>query len=305
MKKTVIHLQLAVCIWLNLAFPCLCLEYASNINSFESIVSDNSESIPDDLTQITSPTILPASNLEQQPTVRPQLEVQPQTPLPSSAGTVTPRYFGDVAQGLPGFEHRVNAWALNNDKIYGEEAKFRATTDSGNLLGRSPAAIGVGTQRRTPVVNEPRVRGSRIGQLAASGSYWIPARIDLDTPLSKLDSNLIDNITVIKGPYSVRDGPGVSFIDVDLIHSPRYANGFEIHGETEGDYKTNGQQWHARQDIWGGSSDWGFRVGYGHRGGNDYISGNDEPMAAGYNSGDLFCAFGYDPSPEIQWNLTI
>ena len=186
----------------------------------------------------------------------------------------------------------------SNDRVYGGESKFRPTSDAGNLLGQSPLAIGVGTQRRTPVVNEPRVRASRIGQLAASGSYWIPARIDLDTALSKLDSKLIGDINVIKGPYSVRDGPGLEFIDVNLINSPRYENGFEAHGSTEGDYQTNGQRWHARQDVWGGNAGWGFRVGYGHRGGNDYLAGNGEPMAAGYNSGDVFCAFGYDPSPD-------
>jgi iron complex outermembrane recepter protein len=298
MKRTFIHLHYALCIWLYLAFPCLCTEHAANIGSVESAISDDSKSKPDDPAQMSSQTNLPASYLQQQPTLRPQLEVQPQTQLPPASGTVNPRYFGDVTQGLPGFERRVSQWALSSDTISGEEGKFRATTDAGNLLGQSPDAIGVGTQRRTPVVNEPRVRGSRIGQLAASGSYWIPARMDLDTALSKLDSSLIDQITVIKGPYSVRDGPGVSFLDVDLIHSPRYADGFEIHGESEGDYKTNGQQWHARQDILGGSNDWGFRVGYGHRAGNDYVSGSDESMATKYNSGDVFCAFGYDPSPN-------
>ena len=36
-----------------------------------------------------------------------------------------------------------------------------------------------------------------MGQLAASGSYWIPARIDLDTLLSKIDSRIVDDVIVI------------------------------------------------------------------------------------------------------------
>jgi iron complex outermembrane recepter protein len=242
--------------------------------------------------------VLPATNLEQQDPLRRRPEVQPETRLPQTAETIAPRYFGDVASGLPNLERRIKESLASNDRVYGGESKIRPATDAGNLLGQSPLAIGVGAQRRTPVVNEPRVRASRIGQLAASGSYWIPARIDLDTALSKLDSNLIGDITVVKGPYSVRNGPGLEFIDVNLINTPRFENGFEAHGSTIGDFHTNGQQWHARQDVWGGNAGWGFRAGYGHRGGNDYLSGNGEPMAAGYDSGDAFFAFGYDPSPD-------
>jgi hypothetical protein len=241
--------------------------------------------------------ILPA-NLEQQEPVLRRPEWQPETRLPESAVAIAPRYFGDVAMGLPSLERRVVESMAGYNLASGGEAKIRPATDAGNLLGQSPTVLGVGTQRRSPIVNEPRIRASRIGQLAASGSHWIPARIDLDTSMSKLDSNLISNVGVVKGPFSVRNGPGLRFIEADLIHSPRYADGFETHGSTEGDYRTNGQQWHARQDVWGGNAGWGFRLGYGHRGGNDYLAGNRDPMAAGYDSGDVFAAFGYDPSPD-------
>lgn len=78
------------------------------------------------------------------------------------------------------------------------EAITRVTTDAGNLLGKSPSVLSVETQRRNPIVTDPRVRGSRVGALAASGSYWVPARIDLDTVLRKIDSRDINRVTVIK-----------------------------------------------------------------------------------------------------------
>ena len=90
---------------------------------------------------------------------------------------------------------------------------------------QSLAAPGVKAQQRTPITTDPRVRGSRSGRTLASGSYWAPARDDLDTMLSKIDSRLIQNVVVIQGPYAARYGPGFDFIDFQLLESPRYDDG--------------------------------------------------------------------------------
>jgi len=82
-----------------------------------------------------------------------------------------------------------------------------AASESGELFSGSRSALGVTTQKRNPIISEPRIRGSRIGQLGASGSYWLPARIDLDTAVSKLDSKQLESVSIVKGPYAVRYGP--------------------------------------------------------------------------------------------------
>jgi outer membrane receptor protein involved in Fe transport len=212
---------------------------------------------------------------------------------PQAARQVSANLFGEVGQSLLSLQRRVGA-APNADIVFGLEAGTRVTTDAGSLLGKSPSILGVGVQRRTPIVSDPRIRGSRVGQLAASGSYWLPARIDLDTILSKIDSRIIDDITVIKGPYSARYGPGFDFVDVQLAQSPRYENGFQSHGSTSVDYQVNGQQWYGRQSLWGGGSDWGFRTGYGHRTGNDYVSGDGTEIPSSYKSRDIDLALGAD-----------
>ena len=184
--------------------------------------------------------------------------------------------------------------ARHSDVISGSEAKIRASTDAGSLLGKSPTALGVGVQKRNPIVTDTRVRGSRVGQLLASGSYWVPARMDLDTMLSKIDSRIIDEMIVIKGPYSSRHGPGLNFVDVTLLPSPRFANGYESHGRSSLDYKTNGKQWYGRQTALAGSDNWGMRVGYGHRTGNDYSTGDGDLVASSYKSRDVDVALGFD-----------
>ncbi len=190
------------------------------------------------------------------------------------------------------------------DLILGAEAKTRQATDAGSLLGKSPVALGVDAQRRTPIMTDIRVRGSRVGALLASGSHWVPARMDLDTMLSKIDSRVIGNVTVIKGPYASRYGPGFDFVDVQLLEVPRYQGEAEMHGTSSIDYNTNGEQWYGRQVVWGGDDRSGFRVGYGHSTGNDYVSGDGRGIPSSYKSRDIDIALGRDLSDnqKVEFN---
>ena len=208
--------------------------------------------------------------------------------------------FGSTSSGSGESGGRRN---LGVDVVRGTEAVTRASSDGGSLLGKSNATNGVTAQRRTPVITDLRIRGARSGQILASGSYYAPARVDLDTMLSKFDSRMIDTITVIKGPYSVRNGPGFKFLDVDLMGSPRYADGFQSDSTTGLQYLTNGEQWYGRQSVQAGASDWGVRFDYGHRTGSNYEAGRafgttggfvSRELPSSYNSRYMNFAYGKD-----------
>lgn len=189
---------------------------------------------------------------------------------------------------------RARAFSPNTSVVFGQESRIRATTDAGNLLGKSNATIGVNATPRSPIITGTSAQGSTVGQMLASGSYWFPARQDLDTILSKIDSRNIEDIVVIKGPYTSTLGPGFQFIDVELKHAPRYANGPEAHGSSGFEYKSNGDQWYGRQALWGGDYNWGYHMSYGHRVGNDYKTGNGQQVPSGYNSRDFHFVLGGD-----------
>jgi outer membrane receptor protein involved in Fe transport len=248
------------------------------------------------------PQFKPASTTLQDQPIAPAAPpaAPPPVPTPTAAVQFVESVFGspDVRSSLVSEYRRYLLEGMDTELVLGSESVFRATTDGGNLLGKSLFSPGVRVQQRTPVVTDPRVRGSRTGRLLASGSYWIPAREDLDTMLSKVDSRIIQDVIVLKGPYSVRYGPGFNFIDFQLLDSPRYRCGFQTDGASSVEYKTNGEQWYGRQTFWGGSSDWGFRVGYGHRTGNDYRTGAGFKLPTSYNSRDWDVALGFDLSPD-------
>ena len=218
-----------------------------------------------------------------------QIDATQPTALPSTAQ----RANAQLLSGLGGLSGTVAGLdPAGYDIASRSEAVLRATTDTGDLLGTSPTVLNLGVQRRNPIVNDPRVRGSRVGSLAASGSYWVPARIDLDTAISKIDSRVIDEVVVIPGPYSALYGPGFEIIDVQLASAPRFGEVFETHGASSVDYKTNGEQWYGRQSVWGGDEVWGFRGSYGHRTGNDYRSGDGTLIPSSYKSRDVDFAAG-------------
>ena len=235
----------------------------------------------------------------QQPPTAPALELP--APLPSAASEFSTSLFASSESARSQLSSvRKERLRAGSDVISGGESRSRQTSDAGSLLRKSSTALGVGTQRRNPIVSDPRVRGSRVGQLAASGSHWVPARIDLDTMLNKLDSRIIDDIIVVKGPYSALYGPDLRFIDVELLASPRFEDGWQLGGSTSLNYQTNGEQWYGRQTFEGGENDWGFRVGYGHKTGNDYESGNGTDIPASYQSRDVDFALGYDLTQGIK-----
>ncbi len=167
---------------------------------------------------------------------------------PSVQATDSARALASSVFTSPGVEQslvrqaKLGTAGFGVDYVQGEEGFSNVSTDVGSLLGKSNQALGVGTQKRTQIVNDPRLRSSRIGSLAASGSHWVPARVDLDTVLSKIDSRQVSDVVIIPGPYSSLYGPGFQFVDFELARAPRYKDGYETHGRSSVDYKSNGDQ---------------------------------------------------------------
>jgi iron complex outermembrane recepter protein len=307
-KKSGYHDRLTVVFCWTLVLPLLATTPFLSATETAAVtvrISDDpsAELVPEDRSQLPGwflpddgLTIDEASFQEQPLRTVPRVAPAP-TRLPTAADELTTDLFGSglgVRRSVLPEDRWTQAVGIGGDLIRMQEAVVRSTTDTGSLLGESPSAVGLGLQRRNPIVNDPRIRGSRIGRLPASGSYWVPARMDLDTMVSKIDSRLVQDVLTINGPYAVRYGPGFSFVDLALLPTPRFDDGFQLEGMTGFDFKANGEQFYGRQMFSGGAGDWGFRAGYGHRTGNDYTMGNGQSIASSYNSRDVDLALGHD-----------
>jgi iron complex outermembrane receptor protein len=197
----------------------------------------------------------------------------------------------------------------NASIVGGGQNELMGTNDAGQLLQYASSVETVEVQRRSPVSFDPRVRGFHVGQVYAAydGANFFPVRQDLDTILSKFDPSLIDAIVVVPGPYSVRYGPGFSFIDVIGVKTPRYCNGPEAHSALGMTYHQNGEQLYGRATAMGGGADYGYIFNYGNRNGSDYQSGSpDIDIPSTYHNRNYLGQFGFDLSPddslEVRYN---
>lgn len=254
----------------------------------------------------TSP-LRQASLLQPTPFMRTQT-VSPQ-PLAASTAptTLTQQLFGpsstlnrSVLRGA-----RSGVASFSADVVSGAEAAPTVSTDLGSLLRKSPGSLSVKTQKRTPIVNDSRVRSSRVGSLAASGSHWVPAREDLDTALSKIDSRLVNDVIIVPGPYSSVYGPGFHFVDFELLQSPRYSGGNQTHGRSSFDHQANGNQWLAQQSLWSGGENWGIRGNYSHRLGSNYEDGDGRSVPSSYESREFTMSLGWDLGGDRSIELSL
>lgn len=273
---------------------------------------------------------VPANGVRFDPFVRPVQEVVPQQPpTPTEAGAqpggsgllgnqqlpsdlqqaLTPQApASDGSAANPSISAPISGTGASPERIAeaagpaatgvagGAQTQFLGTSDAGDLLTRADSALGVERQFRSPIATDIRIRGYRLGQVQtyADDQFWFPARNDLDTFLSKIDSGLIQDVIILKGPYTARFGPGFAFIDIATAATPRYKEGFEAHGRTASIYRDNGQQFYARQSIFAGAENWGTRVSYGQRTGNDYLDGAGVEIPGSYNARDVEFAYGFD-----------
>ncbi len=256
----------------------------SRFESLEQSMTDNDPTAADD----DEFKVVPAAAW--QPPLMPAPRLQNNVPLPAAAAEVARR------------RNFASSRETARTTLKPRESTARGTTDAADMLRKSPSAISTGVQRRSPIVNDPRVQGSRVGQLPTVGSYWLPARIDLDTVLSKFDSRILEEFSIIPGPFSASHGPGFHFMETRLRDASRFDDGQETHAASTLEYQANGAQWHGRQELWTGDENWGVRAGYSQRGGDDYQSGNGSRIPSGYQSGtgDFAAGFNLDSDSRID-----
>ena len=171
--------------------------------------------------------------------------------------------------------------------------------DTTQLTRDSSTAGTVSGTRRAQVSIQPVIRGFHQQQIYGQyqGANFTPVRFDLDSMLGSIDPGIIDNLIVIPGPYGVKYGPGLAFIDIVPTPTPRY-DVPEWHSRTQTNFQSNGQQWYGRETIYGGGEFYGMRATYGHKIGNDYVSGDGTTIPASYNVRDADISLSVDLTPD-------
>lgn len=167
------------------------------------------------------------------------------------------------------------------------------------LTQNSREATSSSRVRRSQVAMQPNIRGLQQQSIFAQyqGAQFVPVRYDLDSILTSIDPGIIENLVIIPGPYGVKYGPGLAFIDLEAAALPR-SDAFEWDSRTSMLYRSNGGQFYGRETVTVSGADYGTRFSYGHKTGSDYLSGNHTQIPASYNVLDVNVAVAFDLTPE-------
>ena len=128
---------------------------------------------------------------------------------------------------------------------------------TGELVQELPSV----TNRRISGINvNSQVRGYNSAQLNASANGMTERKTveDLDSLYSQVDPGVVQDMTVIDGPYTSLYGPGFAFLVGNLDSPPRYKNGPNAHFSTSSNYDSNGQALYTRENVLAGAENWGM-----------------------------------------------
>ncbi|WP_419193539.1 TonB-dependent receptor [Kolteria novifilia] len=166
-----------------------------------------------------------------------------------------------------------------------------APASTGDLLER---AISISVQRTSPTYVDARVRAFNPRQTVAAvdGMPELKTRIDIDTIMSQIPPGLVDNLTVVDGPYTSLYGPGFAFIVAELTPLQEYL-GPTYRGTLSLSQDTNAHTLYQRETAQGGGRDWSFVASYGLRTAADYFSADGFRVPAQYTIWDGFTSVGF------------
>jgi len=228
--------------------------------------------------------------------------LQPASPSFQPEGRLGSARLGERS-ALTMTEQDLGALVESDTRTAAAQLATTVAPDLGSALRQVNDSANLGLVRRSAVALDPYIRGYRGGQIytTSDGTFWSPARPDLDSMLSKIDPSLVKDVKVVSGPFGVEYGPGFSFFDVQMVPTPRSQDGRETHYTTGLNFQANGGQVYGRETITSGTADSGFLINYGNRTGSDYRAGNGAPISdipSSYHNQSFYGVFSWDLSDE-------
>ena len=168
---------------------------------------------------------------------------------------------------------------------------------------------GVLTTRRGPINLEPVIQGLRENQIVmiVDGTRTFaagPAR--MDSEISHVNPTQVSSVEVIKGPYALREGSGLSTILVKTDPVPVY-DATTVGGNISTGYGFNGAKRFGQTHFFVASQRVGMNLRASGGQGNNYNSGNRNGMLVsvpgGYNQNQLGSKVRVSLTPNQVFNF--
>ncbi|NHZ85311.1 MAG: TonB-dependent receptor [Planctomycetia bacterium] len=193
---------------------------------------------------------------------------------------------------------------LSNEYTIGESGN--SPNDVGEFF---KTILNAGAIKKGGFAMDPVIRGFKQDQLNVQidgGSRcWGGGPNRMDPPTSHIQSDDLERIEVIKGPFSVRWGQTMGGIINLVMQRPQLSSTFKLNGKLSSGYESNGDSRKERLTLTGGSEKWDFYIGGGEKVFGDYISGGEQiEVPSAFMMRDYSIKFGVNPSDDHRLQLT-
>lgn len=182
----------------------------------------------------------------------------------------------------------------------GEEIRERNPADLAEVMRREP---GLDALRQGPINLDPQIRALRETQLLVlvDGTRTFPAGpARMDSEMSHVDPDMVENLRIIKGPYALSWGSGaMAAISVDTFEAPFRKAGLGGGGRLTLGYGDNADARNAGALGWLAGERWRLTLLHDSRQGHDYESGGGETVPGDYTSHTSRWTLGLQPRPGL------
>ena len=193
----------------------------------------------------------------------------------------------------------------------------QSSIDAKNIMRKDPRDIGeifndesgFGVIKRGGYAIDPVFRSFKYDQLNLiyDGGVFVsnacPNRMDpASTHVAPGD---IDQIELIRGPYSMRYGPTMGAVINIITQKPVYSEQFNVSGNIGGGYEFNGNGITGRAAILMTNQNYDLMINGGLKNFGNYVSGNGNEVPSSFKHYDYAVKFGFAPKAnhrlQVSW----
>ncbi len=190
-------------------------------------------------------------------------------------------------------------------EIYAQEIERNNPKDVGEYFKN---IIGGGAVKKGGFAMDPVLRSFKYDQLNVQYDggirAWGGCPNRMDPPTSHIQSEDLEKIEIIKGPFTVRFGQTMGGIINLVMKKPEPSETFQIHGTAETGYESNGSGKRARLSITGGARKFDFYLGGGTKDYGNYTTGAGLEVPAGFRVNDYSVKVGFTPRESHRFQVS-
>ncbi len=190
-------------------------------------------------------------------------------------------------------------------QVYAQEIERDNPKDVGEYF---KTIVGGGAVKKGSFAMDPVLRSFKYDQLNVQYDggirAWGGCPNRMDPPTAHIQSEDLEKIEVIKGPFTVRFGQTMGGIINLVMKKPEPSETFQLHGAAETGYETNGTGKRARISLTGSARRFDFYLGGGTKDYGNYTTGAGLEVPASFRVNDYSVKVGFTPGENHRFQVS-